>query len=68
MKKETFEKAFSLIVRCGPLLFGVLFFAPVFTEIMNLLNISFVTLTNFQISLLIGLFWGSYASVKRSWI
>ena len=68
MKKEIFAKAFSFLVKCGPLFFGVLFFAPVLTEIMNLLNISFVTLTNIQISLLIGLFWGSYASFKRSWI
>tara|TARA_B100000029_G_scaffold83300_1_gene74296 strand:+ start:262 stop:468 length:207 start_codon:yes stop_codon:yes gene_type:complete len=68
MKKEFFDKAFSFLVKCGPLFFGALFFAPVFTEILNLLNISFVILTNLQISLLIGIFWGSYASLKRSWI
>ena len=68
MKKEIFAKAFSFLVKCGPVFFGVLFFAPVLTEIMNLLNISFVTLTNIQISLRIGLFWGSYGAFKRSWI
>ena len=68
MKKEFFDKVFSFLVKCGPLFFGVLFFAPVFAEILNLLNIAFVILTNLQISLLLGFFWGSYASVKRSWI
>ena len=68
MFKESLSKLFSFLIRCGPLFFGVLFFAPVFSEIMNLFEISLAKIPNLYIALFIGFLWGLYASIKRSWI
>ena len=43
-------------------------FAPVFSEIMNLFEISLAKIPNLYIALFLGFLWGSYASIKRSWV
>lgn len=62
------NKILEILIRFGPLLFGVLFLAPVLTEIMDKLSLSVPYLTNLTFSLIVGFFWGTFASLKGSWV
>ena len=61
-------KAFEILIRCGPLFFGVLFLAPVLSEILDKLSFSIPYLSNLTFSLIIGFLWGTYACFKKSWV
>ncbi|GAB5502069.1 hypothetical protein [Pyruvatibacter sp.] len=53
----------------GPILFGVAFLAPVFSELMIAADITQpFGLPPIAIGLVVGLGWGSYAYVKGSWV
>ncbi|CDO59688.1 MULTISPECIES: hypothetical protein [Parvibaculaceae] len=53
----------------GPILFGVAFLAPVFSELMIAADITQpFGLPPIAIGLVAGLGWGSYAYVKGSWV
>ena len=62
------NKILEILIRFGPLLFGVLFLATVLTEIMDKLSLSVPYLTNLTFSLIIGFFWGTFASLRGSWV
>ena len=62
------NKILEILIRFGPLLFGVLFLALVLTEIMDKLSLSVPYLTNLTFSLIIGFFWGTFASLRGSWV
>ncbi len=62
------NKILEILIRFGPLLFGVLFLAPVLTEIMDKLSLYIPYLTNLKFSLIICFFWGTFASLKGSWV
>jgi hypothetical protein len=61
-------KAFEILIRFGPLFFGVLFLAPILSEILNKLSFSIPYLSNLTFSLIIGFLWGTYACFRKSWV
>tara|TARA_B100001245_G_C22888833_1_gene427827 strand:+ start:986 stop:1177 length:192 start_codon:yes stop_codon:yes gene_type:complete len=61
-------KAFEILIRFGPLFFGVLFLAPVLSEILDKLSFSIPYFSNLTFSLIIGFLWGTYACFKKSWV
>ena len=61
-------KITSFLNKCGPLLFGVFFLAPVLTEIMNKFHLLLPNVSNLLIALTIGSIWGLVATLRGSWI
>ena len=61
-------KIIYMINKCGPLFFGLFIMTPVLVQIMDLYNFSLPFVSNIMLSLLIGFFWGTVATIRGKWI
>ena len=63
-----FSHIFLFLVSKGRIFFGVLFLAPLLTQFLNYYKIeSVLGIPALILCLLIGFFWGLYATIKGRW-
>jgi len=67
--KTGFVQTLTALFSVSPILFGIAFMAPVLAEIMRAAGLATpFGVPAIAVGLIVGLVWGTYATVKGSWL